>query len=119
MVQLVYLCCALYEDILILSTSSTEKIQKIKYFNAFLFSSMVIPFACLTTTLFWSFYITNIYLLAPYSILSKIPLPWQIATHLLIMVPVITETIFANRPISAYKSSFRYFNIAILTYGFA
>lgn len=80
---------------------------------------MVIPFACLTTILFWSFYLINPNLLAPYSVLARVPLLWQIATHLLIMVPVSTETIFANRTISEYRSSLRYFNTAIIIYGLA
>lgn len=106
----------LYEDFLIINKAPIERIGKIKSFNAYFFSSLVIPFSCLTTILFWSFYLINPHLLAPYSLLGKVPFLWQVATHLVIMVPVITESVFANRQISKYKASLLYFNLAFFVY---
>lgn len=54
--------------------------------------------------------------MAPYSVIGRVPLLWQIGTHLVILVPVITETLFAIRPVSEYNASWTYFNATMFVY---
>lgn len=83
--------------------------------NAYVFASLVFPFSLVTAMMFWTFYYFNSEFIAPLHILSIVPFRVQVGSHLMILVPLITETT-SRRKRYSYKLAFLGFNVGMMIY---
>lgn len=118
-VQLAYLVSSLTEDYL-LTSSKSEKSKKwfsiLNKTNSVLFFAIVFPITALTAMLFWFFYYFNSELIVPWRLLTILPTTAHVSIHLMIVLPLFTELLFANRQTVNYKTAAFVFNTTLFLY---
>lgn len=118
-IQVVYLSLSLTEDYL-LTSSKSGKTKKwfgtLNTLNSVVFFAIIFPMTAMTTMLFWFFYYFNSDLIVPMRLLTLLPTPGHVSIHLVIVLPLLTELVFANRQAVTCKTATSVFNITLFLY---
>lgn len=105
----------------ILSRSKTENKESfiasvLNWINSITFTALLFPFTSLTAILFWTLYYLNSELIVPSKLLYILPLSGHVSIHLVIVLPLFTELLFANRQTVNRRRAICVLNTALFLY---